>query len=157
MRFLHEMRELPESRKLMMTYAVAAVIWIAFIFFALKLSDSEQLVRANLNSGDQIINSAMVYRSSGGAKRTETQAAAGEPLNVVSEIVNTLGLRERMMQLQSNSTGITMQFEKLYGDELRDFLMTLDSRGIKIKTAELRALPSANERLISITLLLEQG
>ncbi len=76
---------------------------------------------------------------------------------MLSEIVDTLGLRDRVVQLQSNVSGIALQLERVYGEELKEFLLTLDSRGLKIKTAEIKVLPVGSERFLAVTLLLEQN
>lgn len=157
MNFIGELREMPESRRLAVTYILAAMAWILLVFVLLQIFDASGKLGSAVSSSDQIINSAIKYKSlpSKGGKTSSLQT--GEPLTVLSEIVNTLGMRERMIQLQSNVSGIMMQIERLYGDELEEFLTTLESRGLIIKTAEIKALPVGGERLLSVTLLLEQG
>ncbi|MDL2263301.1 hypothetical protein LJC31_01470 [Synergistaceae bacterium OttesenSCG-928-I11] len=158
MNIIAELREMPETRKLTLIYLLAVLLWIALLFLLFRIYDTSHSLRTSLNTGDQIVNNAILYQaSSSKGSSIPTQAIRGEPLSVLSEIVNTLGLRDRMVQLQSNVSGISLQLERVYGEELKDFLLTLDSRGLKIKTAELKALPVDNERLLAVTLLLEQN
>ena len=158
MNFIAELREMPETRKLTLLYLFAVLLCVVLLFLLFRISGASYTLRTSLNVGDQIVNNAILYQaSSSKGSSTSTQTIRGEPLSVLSEIVNTLGLRDRMVQLQSNVSGVSLQLERVYGEELKDFLLTLDSRGLKIKTAELKALPVDDERLLTVTLLLEQN
>jgi hypothetical protein len=157
MNIIGELREMPETRRLALIYLTAAMIWIALLFVLYRISDTSREIRADLTTGDQVINSAVIYKSSSKGPSVTAQSIQGEPLSVLSEIVDTLGLRDRMVQLQSNVSGIALQLERIYGEELKEFLITLDSRGLKIKTGEIKVLPVDNERLLAVALLLEQN
>ncbi len=158
MNVIAELREMPETRRLALIYLIAAVLWIALLFFVYRISGTSREIQASLSAGDQILNNAILYKSFS-QKGTSPQARTiqGEPLSVLSEIVDTLALRDRVVQLQSNVSGITLQLERVYGEELKEFLLTLDSRGLKIKTAEIKALPLGTERFLAVSLLLEQN
>lgn len=155
---LSEFREMPEARKISRLLLLAAVIWMAFLFLVLEIRDMGRVIGRDLSAGDQIINNAIVFRSYPAATRTKAApSTTEEPLTVLSQIVDALELRERMLQLQSNASGILLQLDKLYGEELEEFLATIESRGLTIKTAEIRSIPSGEERLIGATLLMEQN
>lgn len=154
---LSEFREMPEARRISRLFLCAAVIWVLFLFLVMEIRDMAGQIDRDLSSGDQIINNAIVYRSYPATSQTKAAASGEEPLTVLSQIVDTLGLRERMLQLQSNASGILLQMDKLYGQELEEFLSTVESRGLSIKTAEIRSVPSGADRLIGVTLLMEQS
>jgi hypothetical protein len=102
-----------------------------------------------------VLDYAMQFRA---LPRTNAAAvASGEPLGALSNIVDALGLRDRMQQLQSNPSGIVAQFEKLYGDELGDLLVSIENSGLSVKTAEIRALPGDGVRLLSAVLTMEEA
>ncbi len=158
MNVIAELREMPETRRLVLIYLIAGVLWIALFVFLYQISAANREIRTSLSNGDQILSDAILYKSSAPkGSASQVQTFQGDPLSVLSEIVDTLGLRDRMVQLQSNVSGISLQLERVYGEELADFLLTLDSRGLRIRTAEIRALPVENERMLSITLLLERN
>lgn len=154
---LNELRAMPESKRLFRFLLAALLIWVILLFLLMEIADSSRKIGMDIFTSDQIINNALVYRAHPASKNKAIVASSEEPLTVLSQIVDTLGLRERMLQLQSNPTGILLQMEKLYGDELEEFMTTIESRGLKIKTAEIKGLPSGNERLLGMTLLLEQN
>lgn len=156
MKLFEELKEMPEFRRISLLYIIGALLWICFIAILFQMSWSSGQLRSSVSAGGQIIGIASRVES-GSPTQQMTPALIGEPLTVLTEIVNTLGLRERMVQLQSNVAGISLQFERIYGNELTEFLTTLDSRGLVIKNGEIKALPAGDERLLSVSLLLEQN
>jgi hypothetical protein len=80
--------------------------------------------------------------------------SSGEPLGAISQIVDALGLGDRMTQLQSNPSGVVVQLEKLFGEELKDLLYSIENRGLVVRTAELRAMPAEGGRVLNVTLMM---
>ena len=155
MSFFRDAYESPEWRRLARVYLLAAAVWIALVFFLVRISETAIRITGDIGSGELIIGNALTYRAYPGTSKKTSSVREAEPLTVLSDIIDTLNLRERVQQLQANSSGVLVQLERVYGEELRELLLTLDSRGLQIKTAEIKALPSGDVRLLSITLLLE--
>jgi hypothetical protein len=154
---LAEIRETPEFRKLFRLFAAAAILWLAFLLVVGRIHAQQGRLAGAISDGDQILNNASLYLSHPAAGQTVATTEREETLTVLSQIVDALELRERMRQLQSNASGVTLQLERLYGNEMSGFLSTLEKRGIRVKTAELRITPSDGERLLGCTLVLEQN
>lgn len=149
-------KEIPELRKIVITFALACISWLAFLLLASEISSNDRTADGNISSSEQIMSIAMTYKaSSGNVGAAHTEKLKGEPLTVLSDIIDGLGIRDRLVQLQSNASGIAIQVERLYGDEFEALISTIDSRGLSIKTSDVKALPVNDERLISSTLLLE--
>ena len=122
--------------------------------FAAAASSLNRQVSDEISSSDEVLDYAMRYRAlprTGASKIT----AAEEPLGVVSQIVDTLKLRDRTQRLQSSSSGVSIQLERMFGGELLDFLISLENSGLDVRTAEIRALPASDIRLLSVSLTLE--
>ncbi|MBP8784993.1 MAG: hypothetical protein KBH12_05875, partial [Synergistaceae bacterium] len=64
-----------------------------------------------------------------------------------------LKLRDKMQQLNSSPTGVSLQFERLYKNEFFDLLSALQKRGLTLKMVEMKALPVAKERLWSVSMI----
>ncbi|MDR1885475.1 MAG: hypothetical protein LBQ56_04315 [Synergistaceae bacterium] len=152
-----EIREMPEARRLFRLAALAAVAWAGSAVLLFQTADVNSRLRENLASGDRIINAASVYRAHPGREADVPRPAEEDPMSVITGIVQTLGIRERMQNLRSDSSGVSVQFDRLYGSELREFLSTMESRGLRVRTAEIRALPSGGERLLGVTLQMERS
>jgi hypothetical protein len=149
--------ETPESRRALRIAALAAVIWIAFFVIAARITAAKHSLIGAMSVNDRIINSGMQYRAYPRTGRTQTARSTEDPLGVLTQIVDALALRDRMQQLQSNASGVLIQLERLYGQELQEFLSTVESRGLEIRTAEIRALPASGGRVLSATFTLEQN
>lgn len=147
-----ELREMPESRRAFGFIALAVVIWAAGLILLFMASGVGSSLGTNMESGDRIINSATVYRAYPRAEQPQTQALGEDPMTVVTEVVNTLGFSDRMRDLQMGPSGVSVQLERLYGNELGDFLSTMESRGLAIRTAEIRVLPVDGERRLAVSL-----
>lgn len=156
MNIINELRELPDSRKIVFHLLAALAVWVSCISLFLFLTEARDEMDSRIDVDARIINSAMVYRSMPHAvvERTAQQSSA-EPLGQLSGILDALKLRDKVVQLQSNISGVSVQFEKLYGSEMKEFLITLESRGMTVKNAELRVMPSGDDRLITASFLLE--
>ncbi|MDR1915500.1 MAG: hypothetical protein LBQ58_02875 [Synergistaceae bacterium] len=154
---LNEIMETPESRRILRLFLIAAVIWAAFFVFAVQIVEVNRRLALDLNVSDRIIDAGMRYRAYPRTGQAQTARSTEEPLGVLTQIVDTLALKDRMQQLQSNASGVLIQFERIYGQEMQEFLSTVESRGLHIRTAEIRALPSGGGRVLSATFMMEQN
>jgi hypothetical protein len=151
---LREEFEDREFRSVFITLAVALAVWGMAFAFAAGASSLNRRVSDEISSSDEVLDYAMRFRAlprMGAGKRT----AAEEPLGVVSEIVDALKLRDRTQRLQSSSSGVSIQLERMYGGELLDFLISLENGGLDVRAAEIRALPVSDVRLLSVSLTVE--
>lgn len=152
---LQDIRNSAEGRKLLRIYLFAALLWIALFVVLSQTAGSGTRLSADIDAGDGIIANGLLYKSYPASRKNTPASQEAEPLTVLSDIVNALSLRDRLQQLQANSSGILVQLERMYGNEVNEFLLTLESRGLQIKTAELKPLPAGDIRLLNVTLLLE--
>ncbi|MDR1472693.1 MAG: hypothetical protein LBS75_09225 [Synergistaceae bacterium] len=154
---LNEIMEAPESRRAMRMLALAAAIWIACFAVAVRITAVSRSLAAAVSASGRIVDSGMRYRAYPRTEQAQTARKVEDPLGALTQIVDALSLKDRMQQLQSNASGVLIQLERLYGQELREFLSTVESRGLQIRTAEIRALPSGGGRVLSATFTLEQS
>jgi hypothetical protein len=146
-----EIREMPDARRLFRLTALAAAVWIAAALLLLRVADINVRLNESLKSQDGIINAASVYRSFPKGDAARQSASDEDPISVITGVVETLGIGERL-QIRSDSSGISLQFDRLYGSELREFLSTMESRGMRVRTAEIKALPSGEQRLLGVAM-----
>ena len=143
-----------DFRKPAVLCGAALVVWILLI--ALMLSSDTSLGRASadLSSSGRVLDYAMQLKALPRAGNVVTEIPE-EPLSALSNKISGLGLRDRMQQLQSNPSGIVVQLERLYGEELGELLSSIENSGLSIKTAEIRALPREEGKLLSAVLTME--
>jgi hypothetical protein len=154
---LREAFEDRDFRNVFITCAIALAVWGMVFAFATAASSLNRQVSDEISSSDEVLDYAMRYRAlpRTGMKNTDGVSASEEPLGVVSKIVDTLKLRDRTQRLQSNSSGVSIQLERMFGGELLDFLVSLENRGLDVRAAEIRALPVSGTRLLSVSLTAE--
>ena len=134
--------------------AVALVVWVLLIALTLSSDASFSMASADLSSSGKVLDYAMQLKAMPRTVNVVTDIP-DEPLSVLSNIIDALGLRGRMQQLQSNPSGIVVQLERLYGDELGELLGSIENSGLSVRTAEIRALPSEDGKLLSAVLTME--
>jgi hypothetical protein len=128
----------------------AAAIAVRGVVFALAAASSSP----NRQVSDEVPYHTMLLRA---LPRTGTNKInpPEEPLNVVSQIVGTLKLRDRTQRLQSSSSGVSIQPERMFGGGLLDFLVSPGNSGLEVRAAEIRSLPASDIRLPSVSLTVE--
>ena len=147
---------MPDSRRLFSLMALAAAVWAAAAVLMFRIADVNVSLKESVESGGRIINAASVYRSYPKKGPDQAHPAEKDPMSVITGVVQMLGIGERM-SIHSDPSGISVQLDRLYGSELREFLNTMESRGLKVRTAEIKALPSGGERLLSVNLQMERN
>jgi hypothetical protein len=151
---LREVFEDRDFRGVFITCVCALAVWGMVFAFAAGASSLNRQAADEISSSDEILDHAMRYRA---LPRTGTarKAAPEEPLGVVSETIDALKLRDRTQRLQSSSSGVSIQLERVFGGELLDFLVSLENGGLDVRAAEIRALPASDIRLLSVSLTVE--
>jgi hypothetical protein len=151
----HEMLRDGDFRRPIFLCAAALVVWVLLIALMLSSESSLNLAGSDLSSSGRVLDYAMQLKALPRTGNVVTETP-DEPLSALSNIIDALGLRGRMQQLQSNPSGIVVQLERLYGDELGELLGSIENSGLSVKTAEIRALPVPGEgRQLSATLTME--
>lgn len=146
---LGELKDLPEAKRLKAAALATLLIWSAaaavFSFALSSLKENERL----LSDSGRVLAAAVKIRS---YPQLETTADK-EPLAVLSEVVDKLGLQDRVAQLASSSSGLVLQLNRLYRDEFVKLAEDIGKNGLSVNTAEIRAFSSNKDgRLINVTL-----
>jgi hypothetical protein len=134
--------------------SAALIVWVLSIALTLSSDASLSLVGMDLSSSGRVLDYAMQLKALPRAGNVVTDIPE-EPLSALSDIINALGLRDRMQQLQSNPSGIVVQLERLYGSELGELLGSIENNGMSVKTAEIRALPGDEGKVLNAVLTME--
>jgi hypothetical protein len=151
---LREAFEDRDFRNVFITCACALAVWGMVFAFAAAAASLNRRVYDEISSSDAVLDYSMRYRAlpRTGANKS---AASEEPLGVVSRTIDALKLRDRTQRLQSSSSGVTIQLERVFGGELLDFLVSLNNSELDARAAEIRALPVSDVRLLSVSLTVE--
>jgi hypothetical protein len=147
--------EIPGARKTLFFIFAALSLWIAGLYFSSNIARMEQTYKIQqgrlviLNELAVQYNQLLQYRSD----NIKTEAV--DLIPVFSQIVEEAGMRDRFIQIATVSRRVTVQMERLYAEDLVTILNGLSKHGIRVYTAELRALPFQDKRLFRFEATLE--
>lgn len=156
-----EIRELPEAAKLFKLAAAAAALWLLALALFFQVLGIDAQTARDIDASERVVNAAIVYKSYPSVASAQSGNSAQDPYTVTSEVVSSLNLEDRILQLSTQSSqashapGVLLQIERLYGDEMSELLTLFESQGLLVKTAEIKAMPVGKERLLSGTFALE--
>ena len=148
---IEDIRGLPETKKLIRLGLLALLIWTAAAALFLEAS-----VILN-NSKERIIDAGRVLSAANTFYSYPSRSSAGdkEPLSLLTDTINELGLKDRVGLMNSGSSGLTVQMSELNGAEFVSLLKSLSEKGLQVKTADIRAITSAQKgRLINASMLI---
>ena len=148
-----EIKDSPDIRRVFSTLLLGISLWGAGVVFLSNTAALDRSAMEALRESDTIIQSASVYRSFPSVGQNTAPVSGVEAMSDVSRIVEELKLRDKMQQLNSSPTGLSLQFERLYKNEFFDLLSALQKRGLTLKMVEMKALPVAKERLWSVSMI----
>ncbi|WP_302806865.1 type II secretion system protein GspM [Cloacibacillus porcorum] len=146
---LEELRAMPGAKRLQRVALITVMIWLAalLVFSAALSAMSENEDR--LSDAEKILNAAITVK----AYPQQGAVSGKEPLSAVSEIIDKLGLQSKVNQLSSSPSGLVLQINRLYHEELGKLVEDIQRNGLSVKTAELRSLTGQKDgRLINVTL-----
>lgn len=148
-----DIRELPETKRLAKLAAAAAAVWLAGLILILCASSALEGKRERLADSDGVLYAGGVVKS----YPAPGPAAGQEPVAAIASITDSLGLKERVAQMNSGPSGLVLQINGLYPEELTKLVEAVSDAGLSIRTADLRAMSagSGRGRLINATLALE--
>ncbi|EHL63821.1 type II secretion system protein GspM [Cloacibacillus evryensis] len=149
---IEELRAMPDAKRLQRGLLAAALIWLAalaaFSFALSAMRENED----RLNDAERVLNAAITVKS----YPQQGTVFGKEPLSAVSEIIDKLGLQGKVNQLASSPTGLVLQVNRLYHEELGKLVEDIQRNGLSVKTAELRLMTGQKDgRLINVTLTIE--
>lgn len=149
-----DVRDLPEARRLGKFAAAALCVWVVgFILLMAALSvmgnEAERLA-----DSDKVLSAGCIVKS-----YPVLNAPAGqEPVAALSAITDSLGLRERVTQMNSGPSGLVLEMNGLYPEELTRLIEEISRGGLSIRTADIRGMSSGGGkggRLINVAIALE--
>jgi hypothetical protein len=144
-----------QAQRLALLSLAGFLLWMT----ALNLSGEVEALRSRMAlQEDRFRRLAQVVRSYRNEPHQETAPVpTGDILSSLSSLIDQVGIKDRLVQLSTGSTGATLQLERLYGEELATLLQELERRGLPLLSAELRSVPYGEARLFACSLLVGGG
>ncbi len=148
---IEEIRGLPETKKLIRLGLLALLIWTVAAALFLEASAVLNSSKERVNDAGRVLAAANIFYS----YPSRSSAGDKEPLSLLTDTINELGLKDRAGLMNSGSSGLTVQMNELNGAEFVSLLKRLSEKGLQVKTADIRAITSAQKgRLINASMII---
>lgn len=129
----------------------AVLAWTAAFALWSGISGLESSAKVQEGRLRELLKVVRQYKSL--PNREEKAVSAEDPMVTVSSLVGTMGLRDNLVQISSLSKGLSVQLARMYMEKTLDFIGELEKRGLNVDSAEIRAMPDGDKRLLSLTLM----
>ena len=145
---LYEIKNMPDARRVGRVVLLALIIWLLGFILLFQGLHLLERGREYIGETDSILKAANIVRS----YPVLSTVSDGESLPEISSVIDFLGLKNRVSQMNSSQSGLVFSVEKIHTEELASLIESISEKGLYIKTAEIRAISSAKDgRLINAT------
>jgi|GEM_PF-1389250 len=149
----------PGVKKTLFYFIAVIVIWTAFFAIWGRTGDLEARLDLKENRFDQLLALVEDYRlASGETKEGSINTGSGkEPVQIISDLLGQLEIRDKLVQLSMTGNGINLQLKDLYVEDLANLVENLEKNGLKIDSAEIKALSASGGRVLDMSLIVVTG
>ena len=133
----------------------AAAVWISVNWFsgmAKSASSALALQETRYRTLSQLATEYKALASNPSVSREETDV-----VTAFTQVSAQIELGSRVSRLAPTPDGrrCSVEINRLYAEELVDMVRELAARGVRVTSAEVRALPAGQERLFTLTAVIE--
>ena len=133
----------------------AAAVWISVNWvsgMAKSASSALALQETRYRTLSQLVTEYKALASNPSASREETDV-----VTAFTQVSAQIELGSRVSRLAPTPDGrrCSVEINRLYAEELVDMVRELAARGVRVTSAEVRALPAGQERLFTLTAVIE--
>jgi len=138
----------------MLLMLMVILVWGGFFYFHHKTDEIKGKEELQENRFMDLLAMAGEYRARTGDKGPEEAGIpGGDPVELISEALEILSLKQNLLQLSVSSSGVTLQLKDLYGDQMMNLLDRITRAGLDTDSLELRAVNTESGRLLDLSLI----
>ncbi|MCF4150751.1 hypothetical protein L2W58_02960 [Dethiosulfovibrio sp. F2B] len=141
-----------DSVRPLLFMVLAFLLWVISFYVWSGISNLESKSKLNYARFEELTEVVRSYKNL--PHREDRSSAPEDPMVVVSSLVESMGLKDNLIQISSLSKGVSVQLSRLYSEKTLSFIQELGKRGLSIESAEVRAVPEGAFRLLSISLII---
>ncbi len=150
---LRYVREHQETRRLILFLLLGMLLWVTAFSFVGRQGELNGRIELKERRYADLVEVIRAYRAQPEARERTATESKGDPLTILSRLLEKVGIKDRLVQLSSASSGVSLQVEQLYPGELGTLLQEVLRQGLPILSCELRAVPAGDERRLTCSLL----
>lgn len=150
---LRYVREHQEFRKIGLFLVLGIILWVTAFSLVSRQHELTGRIELKEKRFRDLVDVVRIFEAQPQPEKGIRPVLVGDPLTVLSRLLDKVGIKDRLVQLSSASSGVSMQVERLYPGELGTLIQEVIRQGLPILSCEIRAVPTGNERRLACSLL----
>ena len=146
--------EVAGSVRFVAVILASLIVWVGVYIF----NDMKNSAAINLNTQQSRWRSLLIlaeeYKNLDPSSKNRQTNANVDVATVFAQVSERMQLGNRVNRVTPDGRNQAVEINRLYGEELADLERQLSNRGITFNAAELRALPSGRERLLTVNAII---
>lgn len=142
----------PGLKRLLSVAFLCIASWGCYFYLSEGGINDANAVVVQKRRFETLLRLSQEYIAIGGG--TQARVAAEDPITAISRAMDSVGLKENLVQLSQTTKGASVQFDRVYAEQFATFIQEIRKKGLKIVSAELKAFPVGKERLFSVSLII---
>lgn len=149
------MRSLPGFRKVLLLLLGCIIVWGGALYFHQERSTLWSRINIQERRFNELLQLANDYKILSIPLAGEDNASleGKDPIEIISSTLDKVGLKENLLQLSVLSSGVNVQLENLYGEDLGTFIQQIRLNGLEINSAEIKTIPDGEGLLYSLSMI----
>jgi hypothetical protein len=152
MAFFPVSRDTPGLKRLLAVAFLCAVSWGCYFFLADAGRSATDAVELQKRRFETLLKLSRDYIAIGGG--TQTGVPSEDPIAAISKAMDSVGLKDNLVQLSQTSKGASVQFDRVYAEQFATFIQEIRKKGLKFLSAEMKVFPVGKERLFSVSFII---
>ena len=148
--------EVNGSVRMFILVICACVAWGGAIWFSGRAKSAMSSLSLQQSRYYSLSQLAAEYK---GMSTSAPVAGNIDVMTVFTQVSARIGLGTRVTRITPTPDGkrCSVEMARLYAEEATDVIRELAARGVRVSSAEIRALPAGEERLFTMTAFFEAG
>ncbi len=152
---LGSMLSFPGFRKVVLLFLGCFLVWGSSIYFLQEKATLLSRITIQERRFNELLQLAATYKRLSLPLAGEDMSAfeGKDPVEIISSTLDQVGLKSNLVQLSVLSSGVNVQLEDLYGEDMGTFIQQIRLNGLEIMSAEIKTLPQGEGLLFSLSMI----
>lgn len=149
---------IPGLKKIALLFGGCLLIWGSSFYFLQQKQDLVSRISLQERRFGELLELAREYKSISVPMGQEDPSIwkDQDPIEIISSTLEKVGLKANLVQLSVLSSGVNVQLERLYGEDLGTFIQQIRLKGLEISSAEIKGLPDGDGLLFTLSMIVEK-
>lgn len=142
------------SVRFLIAALLALSVWVGVMTVSGWTAQSQSSLRTQQGRWHTLLMLGTEYKALAPNARRERSNGNIDVASVFAQVSERMQLGSRVNRITPDGRNQSVEINRLYAQEFAELQKQLASRGVRFIAAEIRALPSGNERLFTVTAII---